>query len=29
VMHEGEISGELESDQFSEEAEVNLATGGK
>jgi ribose transport system ATP-binding protein len=29
VMHEGEISGELESDQFSEEAVVNLATGGK
>ena len=29
VMHEGEISGELHKQQFSEEAVVNLASGGK
>ncbi len=29
VMHEGAISGELHKEQFSEEAVVNLATGGK
>jgi ABC-type sugar transport system ATPase subunit len=29
VMHEGRISGELNREQFSEEAVVNLANGGK
>jgi len=28
-MHEGRISGELNREQFSEEAVVNLANGGK
>ena len=29
VMHEGRLNGELLPDQFSEEAVVNLATGGR
>jgi ABC-type sugar transport system ATPase subunit len=29
VMHDGRISGELSKEQFSEEAVVHLATGGK
>jgi ribose transport system ATP-binding protein len=29
VMHEGKISGELDSETFSEEAIMNYATGGK
>jgi len=29
VMHDGSISGQLSKEQFSEEAVVHLATGGK